>query len=166
MRAARRSDKSSHAHEIPLKDANGFHIAYIGIRDARAGVVEGVYQASYAPYRLGTPIHDREIVAVSLTSHRAPSYRAKPPITRGEAEANAGLHGESRTLRLNELQKALRVLRIRKETSRIVDEQDHIERAKEKIAMYPVEVDRKAVRTGPLPDKSALAAFAPVLATV
>lgn len=162
MRANRRRDKSSCAHEIELKDANGFHVAFIGIRDAREGVLNGVYSPSYAPYKMGTAVQRRELISVRLSSNRMPSYKAKPPITRGESAANAGLHGESRTIHLNEYGKALRVARIYKEENRFVPEEDHIELAKIKVALFPVEIDHKAVRTGPLPNMEEIAQFVSV----
>lgn len=151
MRTNRRRDKSSAAHEIPLLDSNGFHISHIGIREARLGIYDGTYRPIYAKYKMGTPTHQREITGVQLTSNRVMSFRPCVPITRGEADAAVGLHGESRTMRLSEFNKQMRVLKIRQEHNRVVAEEDHIERAKGKIAFYPAEVDRKAVRTGPLP---------------
>jgi hypothetical protein len=160
MRNNRRRDKSSCAHEIPLLDSNGFHISHIGIREARLGIHDGTYRPLYAAYRFGTPINQREITGVQLTSNRVMSFRPCVPLTRGEADAAVGLHGESRTMRLNEFHKALRVQRIRDEQNRIVAEEDHIERAKAKLAFYPAEVDRKAVRTGPLPVLEEMQQFA------
>jgi hypothetical protein len=160
MRNNRRRDKSSYAHEIPLKDSNGFHISHIGIREARLGIGDGTYRPLYAAYRFGTPISQREIIGVQLTSSRVMSLRPCVPITRGEADAAVGLHGESRTMRMSEEQKALRVQKIREEFNRIVPMEDHVERSRGKLAFYPAEVDRKAVRTGPLPAMEEMQQFA------
>lgn len=159
MRNNRRRDKSSPAHEVELLDSNGFHIAYIGIREARGGLSDGTYRAIYAPYKIGTPSYRREITGVQLTSARMMSLRPVVPITRGEADAAVGLHGESHTLGMTEYRKVLRVAKIRDEHNRIVSHEDHIERAMGKLAFYPTEVDRKAVRTGPRVDKAALQQF-------
>lgn len=140
-------------------DSNGFHIAYIGIREARLGITDSTYRPVYAQYKMGTPTNQREITGVQLTSNRVMSLRPCVPITRGEADAYAGMHGESRTIGMTDYQKALRVQRIRDEHNRIVSEQDHIETAKIKLAFYPAEIDRKAVRTGPLPNMEEIRQF-------
>lgn len=162
MRANRRRDKSSCAHEIPLLDSNGFHIAHVGIREARLGIYDGTYKPTYAKYKMGTPAHQREITGVQLTTTRIMSLRPCVPITRGEADAAVGLHGESRTIHLSDYQKRQRVERIRQEHNRIVSEEDHIERAVVKMALYPVEIDHKAVRTGPLPNMKEIGQFVSV----
>lgn len=163
-RAARKSDKSNAAHEIPLEDSNGFHQRYIGIREARRMVYDGTARGSYAPYRMGTPAEERELIKISLTSSRVPSYRVQPIITRGEGEAAIGLHGPSRTLHLSEEQRRRRVQKIRDERNRIVGEEDHIERAMFKIAVMPLEHDhRNPATVGQRLDLAALEPFAAIL---
>jgi hypothetical protein len=143
-----------------LEDVNGFHMRHIPILEARQGVVDGEYRGSYAPYRLGTPSGERELVKVQLTSHRVPRLKMVVPITRGEADAAVGLHGESRTMRLSEEHKALRVQRIRDEFNRVVPMEDHIERSVGKLAFYPLEHDHKNSATvGPRVDVEALRQF-------
>lgn len=159
----RRRDKSSYAHEVPLEDSNGFHMTHIGVREARLGVTEGTYRGFYAPYRIGTPANQRELVKVQLTSFVVVSLKVPVPITRGEADAAVGLHGESRTMGMTEYQKQLRVARIREEHNRIVPHDDHIERARAKMAFYPVVGDeRNAATVGPRVDIAALLQFANV----
>lgn len=160
MRANRRRDKSSAAHEIELQDSNGFEITHIGIRDARQGVEDGVYEAEYAPYRMGTLKENREIIRVRLKSHRQPSLRVRPPITRGEADAAVGLHGQSHTFGMSEFQKQMRVLKIREKHNHLVQAEDHIELAIGKLAFYPVATDvNNPATVGPRVDYDALAKF-------
>lgn len=159
-RSNRRRDKADPIHEVPLEDTNGFYVRKITAREARQGVNDGTYKPIYAKYRMGTPSDQRELIGVRLATVRVNSFRPCVPITRGEADAAVGLHGESRTMRLSDFHKALRVQRIRDEQNKIVAEEDHIERAKAKIAFYPAEVDRKAVRTGPLPVLEEIQQFA------
>lgn len=159
-RANRRRDKSSYAHEVPLKDSNGFHVTHVSIHEARQGVIDGTYKASYASYRMGTPEHEREITGVQLGSSRVTSLRPCVPITRGEADAAVGLHGESRTLHMNEEQKVRRQQKIRAERHTIVPLEDHIERSRIKIAFYPLEHDhRNPATVGPPVDLAALQQF-------
>lgn len=159
MRSNRRRDKSSAVHEIPLQDCNGFGIMHISLREARAGVDSGEYIPEYTR-RHG--VHKKpELTCVRLRGIRPTAYKSKPPITRGEAAAAAGLHGESRTFGLTEFQKQLRVQRIREERNAIVASEDHIERAMAKVAFYPVitDIEKNPATVGPRVDKAALSQF-------
>jgi hypothetical protein len=159
-RANRRRDKHDPIHELPLEDCNGFHVRKITAREARQGVNDGTYKPIYAKYRMGTPSDRRELIGVRLATVRFNTFRPVVPITRGEADAAVGLHGESRTMRLSDFHKALRVQRIRDEQNKIVAEEDHIERAMIKIAFYPVVGDeRNPATVGPRVDQAALAQF-------
>lgn len=159
-RANRRRDKSSYAHQVLLKDSNGFDVRYIGIREARAGIEDGDYKALYATYKPGTPSRKREISGVQMISTRHVSIRPCVPITRGEADAIVGLHGESRTLHMNEEQKIRRQQKIRAERNTIVPLEDHVERSLIKMAFYPIEGDhRNPATVGPPVDLAALQQF-------
>jgi hypothetical protein len=143
-----------------MEDCNGFHVRYVGIVEARQHIADGIADPFYGSYRFGTPVADREIKGIRLKGVRVPSFRPAVPITRGEADAAVGLHGESRTLYMSEEQKMKRVQRIRSERQTNVAMEDHIERALGKIAFYPLATDLNNPATvGPRVDEAALRQF-------
>jgi hypothetical protein len=72
-----------------------------------------------------------------------------PTLIYGEIQANAGLYGRSRTARLSEMDKNLRI-------AQGLPAEDFIEKAELKVDIWPLIGDDKSVRVGPSVDVTAI----------
>jgi hypothetical protein len=90
-----------------------------------------------------------QVVSATTSGKKVPSREGSPPtITLAEVQMNAGLYGRSRTLGMPEWKRAIRHV-IRKgpdgakyDTGKIAEPEDAIERAIEKVKLWPFPANR------------------------
>jgi hypothetical protein len=128
-----------------LKNVNDDHLRYISSREGNDLVEGGTAMRVYRVRQHGKP---RELAGYKLKVACNPPNAGEPTIKVSEVHTNAGLNGESRTARLPEFKRKGNINR----RSLLVEEEDFIERAKGKVALWPLAADTKAPRVGPAAD--------------
>ncbi len=82
-----------------------------------------------------------QVVSATTSGKKVPSREGSPPtITLAEVQMNAGLYGRSRTLGMPEWKRSLR--RAKYDKDKILAPEDAIERAIEKVKLWPFPANR------------------------
>lgn len=128
-----------------LHNVNDGHLRYISTREGNELVDGGTAMRVYKTRQHGKP---RELAGYKLKVACNLPRPGEPTIKVSEVQTNAGLNGESRTASMPEFKRKQHINR----RSLLVEEEDFIERAKNKVALWPLAADTKAPRVGPKAD--------------